>query len=51
MKAFDKDLMVELHDFIEDLTLGVSDLTENYIVYKAKRFVEMLKGVKDNENI
>lgn len=44
-----KDLLVELHDFIEDLTLGVSDLSEGYIIYKAKRFVDMLKVVKDNE--
>ena len=46
-----KELLIELHNFIEDLTLGVSDLTESYIVYKAKRFVDMLREVKDNENI
>lgn len=44
-----KELLIELHDFIEDLTLGVSDLSESYIVFKAKRFVEMLKEVKNND--
>lgn len=44
-----KELLIELHHFIEDLSLGVSDLTENYIAFKAKRFVEMLKEMKDNE--
>ncbi len=46
MKAFDKDLMIELYNFIEDLTLGVSDLTEQYIIFKAKRFVDMLREEK-----
>lgn len=44
-----KELLTELHNFIEDLTLGVSDLTENYIVFKAKRFIDLLKEMKDNE--
>lgn len=44
-----KELLTELHDFIEDLTLGVNDLSESYIVFKAKRFVEMLKEIKNND--
>lgn len=46
-----KELLTELHNFIEDLTLGSSDLTENYIMFKAKRFVDMLKEMKNNESI
>jgi hypothetical protein len=41
-----KDLVIELSNFIEDLTLGSSDLSDDYIVYKAKRFVGMLKVAK-----
>lgn len=46
MKTFDKELLMELYNFINDLSLGASDLSEDYIVFKAKRFVEMLKVLK-----
>jgi hypothetical protein len=47
MKTFDKDLVIELYNFVDDLTLGTNDLTESYIIFKAKRFVDMLKIVKN----
>jgi hypothetical protein len=43
-KENDNDLLfVELLNFIDDLTIGSNDLSEDYIKFKAKRFLPLLK--------
>jgi hypothetical protein len=36
-------LLIEMLDFIDDLSIGSNDLSEDYIKFKAKRFLPLLK--------
>lgn len=39
-------LLVELYNFIDDLTMGGHDFSDDYIRYKAKRLLPVLKSMR-----